>query len=101
MQQQQAVALLEEGRPLVDIVLHLSQHLPPFTFALQDHVQTSDLQHSVPEIQVEQLNRFCCRYLARFENTLEVRSKMSGRSTPVNWLLDFCQAVLPKLEEIH
>ena len=91
----------QEEETLVDSVLIRCQHIAPFVASLQASLLLKELRRNVPEVQVEQLNRFCFRYLAKYEDTLEIRSLMLGRTSARDWLLDFCQIVIPKLEEIH
>lgn len=101
MQREEAVALLDEhGGCLVEASISLIRHLPHVISELEKKVDVEGLKQFVPEQQVMGMNRFCFRYLAKFEDTLEVRKTLSGSSHAVDWLMDFQNEVVPKLQEL-
>lgn len=101
MQREDAVALLEKHEGcLVDASMSLIKHLPKVVSELESKVDITALKRFVPERQVESLNKFCFRYLTKFENTLEVRKSLSRQSPAADWLMDFHNEVVPKLQEL-
>ena len=102
MQRDEAVALLDKHEGcLVDASISLIKHLPRVVSELESKVDVAKLKGFVPEQQVEGLNKFCFRYLAKFENTLEVRKTLSSKSHVADWLMDFKNEVVPKLQELN
>ena len=102
MQREEAVALLEKHKGcLVGASVSLIAHLPDVISELEKKVDLDKVKRVVPQRQVEDLNRFCFRYLAKFDNTLEIRKKLSRVSPPADWLMDFNNEVVPKLQGMN